>query len=67
MTGNATYMASGVFRQSVGITDAALKALDVWDQTRYYNIWAVSEIDGSRSVIVTPAMPVSTGWRTPSS
>ncbi|MCC7501573.1 MAG: PKD domain-containing protein [Flavobacteriales bacterium] len=47
MTGNATYMASGVFRQSVGITDAALKALDVWDQTRYYNIWAVSEIDGN--------------------
>ncbi len=47
MTGNATYMASGVFRQSAGITDAALKALDVWDQTRYYNIWAVSEIDGN--------------------
>jgi hypothetical protein len=27
MTGNATYMASGVFRQSAGISDAALKAL----------------------------------------
>ncbi|MBK9418310.1 MAG: PKD domain-containing protein [Flavobacteriales bacterium] len=47
MTGNATYMASGVFRQSAGISDAELKALDAWDQTRYYNIWAVSEIDNN--------------------
>jgi len=47
MTGNATYMASGVRRNTVGITDATLKALSVWDQTRYYNIWLVSEIDGN--------------------
>lgn len=47
MTGNATYMASGVFLNTIGITDASLKALDVWDQTQYYNIWAVSEIDGN--------------------
>ncbi len=47
MTGNATYMASGVFRGSIGLAESTLKALDVWDQTRYYNIWAVSEIDGN--------------------
>lgn len=47
MTGNATYMSSGVFRGSAGISEASLKALDVWDQTEYYNIWVVSEIDGN--------------------
>ena len=47
MTGNATYMASGVFRSSAGITDASLKALISWDKTKYYNIWLVSEIDNN--------------------
>ncbi len=47
MTGNATYMASGVFRSTIGITDAQLKAYDTWDPTKYYNIWVVSEIDGN--------------------
>lgn len=47
MTGNATYMASGVFRQSAGITDASLKDVVRWDPSRYYNIWAVSEIDNN--------------------
>jgi PKD repeat protein len=47
MTGNATYMASGVFRQSAGISDASLKDVVRWDPTRYYNIWAVSEIDNN--------------------
>jgi len=40
-------MASGVFRQSAGITDASLKATSVWSQTEYYNIWIVSEIDNN--------------------
>ena len=47
MSGNATYMASGVFDASAGITDAALKSLRVWDQTEYYNIWLISEIDNN--------------------
>lgn len=47
MAGNATYMASGVFRGSAGISEASLKALDVWDPLEYYNIWVVSEIDGN--------------------
>lgn len=47
MTGNATYMASGVFSSSAGISDASLKATSVWDQTQYYNIWLVSEIDNN--------------------
>lgn len=47
LTGNATYVSSGVFRSSAGISDATLKAYSVWDQTRYYNIWLVSEIDGN--------------------
>ncbi len=47
MTGNATYMASGVFDVSAGITDAAAKSIGVWDQTKYYNIWLVSEFDNN--------------------
>lgn len=47
MTGNATYMASGVFRSSAGISEASLKALDRWDPMQYYNVWVVSEIDGN--------------------
>lgn len=45
MTGNPTYMANGV--DGVGLADATLKSLRVWDQFQYYNIWLVSEIDGN--------------------
>ncbi len=48
MTGNATYMASGVrSTTSNGITDAQLKAVASWDRNRYYNIYLVSEIDNN--------------------
>jgi len=47
MTGNATYMANGVFSDVSGITDASLKLLDVWPQTQYYNIWLISEFDNN--------------------
>jgi PKD repeat protein len=48
MTGNATYMASGVRSSSTnGITDAQLKAVASWDRTKYYNIYLVSEIDNN--------------------
>ena len=48
MTGNATYMSSGVRRSTgSGITDAVLKSQIVWDQSEYYNIWLISEIDNN--------------------
>jgi len=48
MTGNATYMASGVRSSTTnGITDAQLKAVVSWDRTKYYNIYLVSEIDNN--------------------
>jgi PKD repeat protein len=48
MTGNATYMASGVRRQTTnGITDTDLKNLSRWTPTKYYNIWLISEIDNN--------------------
>ena len=47
MTGNATYMANGVFSDVSGISDASLKLLDVWPQTQYYNIWLISEFDNN--------------------
>lgn len=48
MTGNAAYMSNGVNRQATGgISDATLKSISVWDQTKYYNIWLISEIDNN--------------------
>lgn len=48
MSGNATYMASGVQASSSnGITDAALKAVTSWTRTKYYNIYLVSEFDNN--------------------
>ena len=47
MTNNAKYMAAGTTSNSDGISDANLKTFDLWDQTKYYNIWLVSEIDNN--------------------
>jgi hypothetical protein len=47
MSSNAKYMAAGTTSNTTGISDATLKTFDVWDQTKYYNIWLVSEIDGN--------------------
>ena len=42
-----SYLSSGVqFYTSDGITDDDLKAITFWDQTKYYNIYLVSEFDG---------------------
>ncbi len=47
-SGNGTYTTSGIRRSGgVGTTDATLKALSVWSQSTYYNIWLVSEIDNN--------------------
>ncbi len=46
MSGDATYMQYGVKRSGAnGITDAALKSVISWNQSQYYNIWLISEID----------------------
>lgn len=48
MTGNTTYMNSGVRAQtSNGISDASLKATSRWNTLEYYNIYLVSEIDNN--------------------
>ncbi len=47
MTTNAKYMAAGTTSNTDGISDATLKTFDVWNQTQYYNIWLVSEIDNN--------------------
>lgn len=47
MTSNAKYIAAGTTSNTDGISDATLKTLDVWNQTKYYNIWLVSEIDNN--------------------
>lgn len=49
LSGNATYVSGGVETAvaNPGITDGLLKSLSVWDQTKYYNMWLVSEIDGN--------------------
>jgi PKD repeat protein len=47
LAGNPTYAASGVFYDVAGISDSLLKTYSVWDQTKFYNIWLVSEIDNN--------------------
>ncbi len=51
MTGIPDYVNYGVAHDgALGMTDAAIKAYEVWDQTKYYNIWLVSEIDNGGPV-----------------
>ncbi|MCB0696645.1 MAG: zinc-dependent metalloprotease [Chitinophagaceae bacterium] len=43
----SNYTTDGVNRSSSGgVSDPALKALSVWPNDRYYNIWVVNKIDG---------------------
>ncbi|WP_309640991.1 M43 family zinc metalloprotease [Flavobacterium sp.] len=50
MTAYANYMSYGVrLNGSVGMTDAALKAVAFWDSNNYYNIWVVSALDNITS------------------
>lgn len=46
MSNYTAYINNGVNRELAGgISDATLKSIISWDQTQYYNIWLVSEID----------------------
>lgn len=48
MTANTAYMNDGVqYFGASGITESQVRAVEVWDQTEYYNIWLVSEFDGN--------------------
>jgi PKD repeat protein len=47
MSGVSLYMSDGVKRSTSGITDAQIKSYISWNQTKYYNIWLVSEIDNN--------------------
>jgi PKD repeat protein len=47
MSGVSLYMSDGVQRSTSGITDAQIKSYISWNQTKYYNIWLVSEIDNN--------------------
>ena len=82
MTGNASYMSHGVFRNSAGIADADLKALSFWNSNNYYNIWLISEIDnnnggpgvqgyayfaGAHGFSIDGAVILCSNWRNPQS
>ncbi len=47
MSGNSSYITNGVKNRTSGITDQELKSYISWNQTKYYNIWLVSEIDNN--------------------
>lgn len=47
MSGVASYVSNGVKRSTSGITDQELKSYISWNQTKYYNIWLVSEMDNN--------------------
>lgn len=48
LSNNSTYVNYGVNRNnSNGIDEAVIKSYSVWDQTKYYNIWLVNQIDAN--------------------
>lgn len=47
-----SYMGNGVYYNTAGMPAAQLKALSMWDQDSYYNIWLVSGFDGGNSPIL---------------
>jgi hypothetical protein len=47
----ANYAANGV--GTGGATDATVKALSIWSNTDYYNIWIVNKIDGADGTMGT--------------
>ena len=52
MSNNIPYSTNGVnFYGNSGISDADLKALAIWTQTKYYNVWIVDEIDNSNCYV----------------
>ena len=52
MSNNIPYSTNGVNRSgNSGISDADLKALAIWTQTKYYNVWIVDEIDNSNCYV----------------
>ena len=53
MSGNATYVASGVSRGGPGVTDAVVKAQGSWNDLNYYNIYIVNKINGEDGYTTT--------------
>lgn len=47
MSGNATYVSSGVFVSSSGVSETVVKNTSRWNPSGYYNIWVVNKIDGA--------------------
>ena len=47
MSGISNYMTNGVRNKTLGITDTELKSYISWNQTKYYNVWLVSEIENN--------------------
>ncbi|MES2836105.1 MAG: M43 family zinc metalloprotease [Bacteroidota bacterium] len=46
-TGVSAYSTSGLTTEGGSPNEVAVKALSKWDNTKYYNLWVVSEIDGN--------------------
>ncbi|MFT6747630.1 MAG: hypothetical protein ACJAZ2_001986, partial [Glaciecola sp.] len=46
-SGVSGYSTNGVLSSSIGADETAVKALSIWSNTDYYNIWLVSEFDGN--------------------
>ena len=47
MSGVSNYVTNGVKNKTLGITDSELKSYISWNQTKYYNVWLVSEIENN--------------------
>lgn len=57
----SNYTAHGVnWASNIGVDDDDLKALSVWPNDRYYNIWVVNRIDSTDGL--TPGQPFVAGY-----
>ena len=54
------YAADGIENGTVGAPEATVKALSIWPNTEYYNIWIVNKIDGQDGI--TGSGPFTAGY-----
>lgn len=62
MSSYSSYMSGGIFRSSTGMNEIALKAVSLWPNTEYYNIWLCWRIDGINQANATGPYVAGYAW-----
>ncbi len=59
----ANYASGGLAHNtSTGAPEAAVKALSIWPNTQYYNVWIVNKIDGEDGFTTTGSFVAGFAW-----